>query len=436
MKINNRSLLILFSFLLLSLLPNIDYYFLGMYNEKRGFQVATLVLSLIFIPKIKLDKRHCLFLVLVTLLALLSVTLSENKLQAILNFLHIILLVNLINLGLTLQKNINKIFLLFFFSNLFVVCYSLLNYSFFIIEQAQPHPDAILYGFYNIRFFNQFQILCIPFVVYFIQHKELSRAAFILLILNIFLFLLSGARGAILASLVMLIFGSYYQLINKKQLLKILECGFISLILFSIYFLHHQDPEVINYVVRTSSSLRVEIWGDLLSKLTLSNIFIGNGPGIYFSEEYEYSHPHNSVLQILYNWGGIIAILISILLLKLFQLSIRYTKSNNIPEFNICLLSFQGLLTYSLVSGVIVMPIPQTFIFVLVGVLLSYLPLNLKFNNNSYRNITIYSSLSVVYMFFVVISYNCLDSKPYGPNFWSNGQVSFSQCNITLFKDL
>ncbi|KPZ51893.1 O-antigen ligase [Pseudoalteromonas sp. P1-25] len=436
MKINNRSLVILFSFLLLSLLPSIDYYFLGMYNEKRGFQVATLVLSLIFIPKIKLDKRHYLFLVLVTLLALLSVTLSENKLQAILNFLHITMLVNIINLGFTLQKNIKKTILLLFFSNLFVVCYSLLNYSFFSLQQTQPYPDAILYGFYNIRFFNQFQIVCIPFIVYFIQHKELSRVASILLTLNIFLLLLSGARGAILASLVMFAFGSYYQLISKKQLLKILKCSFISLILFSIYFLHHKDPEVINYVVRTSSSLRVEIWGDLLSQLTLSNIFIGNGPGIYFSEEYGYSHPHNSVLQILYNWGGIITILVLILLFKLFKLSIRYTKSNNIPEFNMSFLSLQGLLTYSLVSGVIVMPIPQTFIFVLVGVLLSYLPLSLKLNSNYYKNITIYSSLCVVYMFFVVISYNCLDSDPYGPNFWSNGQISFSQCNITLFKDL
>lgn len=436
MKINNRSLLILFSFLLLSLLPNIDYYFLGMYNEKRGFQVATLVLSLIFIPKIKLDKRHYLFLVLITLLALLSITLSENKLQAILNFLHITLLVNLINLGFTLQKNIKKIIFLLFFSNLFVVCYSLLNYSFFALEQTQPYPDAILYGFYNIRFFNQFQIVCIPFIMYFIQHKELSRVASILLTLNIFLLLLSGARGTILASLIMFAFGSYYQLISKKQLIIILKCSFISLILFIIYVLHHQDPEVINYVVRTSSSLRKEIWGDLISKLTLSNIFIGNGPGVYFSEEHGNSHPHNSVLQILFNWGGIITIWVITLFFKFFKLSIKYTKSNNLPEFNVCFLSLQGLLTYSVVSGVIVMPIPQTFIFVLVGVLISYLPLNLKLNNNYYDKVTIYALLSLVYILFVIMSYNCLDSKPYGPSFWSNGQISFSQCNITLFKDL
>ncbi|WP_024608872.1 O-antigen ligase family protein [Pseudoalteromonas sp. TAB23] len=436
MKIQNISLYILCSFLLLSLFPTIDSYFLGLYNEKRGFQVAALALSIILIPKLSLDKKHHTILALIILSAFFSALLSDNKLQAILNLLHFTLLINVINLGFTLQKNINKIFFLLFFLNLFVLCYSLLNYSFFIVDQVQPYPDAILYGFYNIRFFNQFQILCIPFVIYFLQHKELSRAAFILLILNIFLLLLSGARGAILASLVMFMFGSYYQLINRKQMLKILKCSFISLILFSIYLLYHQDSESINYVIRTSSSLRVEIWSDLLSSLALSNIFIGNGPGVYFSQEYGNSHPHNSVLQILYNWGGIITTFVISLFFKLFQLCIRYTKNNNIPEFNICFLSLLGLLTYSLVSGVIVMPIPQTFIFILIGILLSYLPLNLKVSNKSEKNIIIYSLLSLFYIFFVILSYNCLDSTPYGPNFWSNGQVSFNQCKIMYLKDL
>ena len=436
MKIQNISLYILCSFLILSLFPTIDSYFLGLYNEKRGFQVAVLALSITLVPKLRLDKKYYSILVIIFFSALLSTIFSYNKLQAALNFLHLILLINIINLGFTLQKNINKIFFLLFFSNLFVVCYSLLNYSFFIINQAQPYPDAILYGFYNIRFFNQFQILCIPFVIYFLQHKELSRAAFILLILNIFLLLLSGARGAILASLVMFMFGSYYQLINRKQMLKILKCSFISLILFSIYLLYHQDSESINYVIRTSSSLRVEIWSDLLSSLALSNIFIGNGPGVYFSQEYGNSHPHNSVLQILYNWGGIITTFVIILFFKLFQLCIRYTNNNNIPEFNICFLSLLGLLTYSLVSGVIVMPIPQTFIFILIGILLSYLPLDLKVSNKSEKNIIIYSLLSLFYIFFVILSYNCLDSTPYGPNFWSNGQVSFNQCKIMYLKDL
>jgi len=435
MKIQNISLYILSSFVILSLLPTIDSYFLGLYNEKRGFQVTALALSLIFIPKLNIDRKYYTILALIFLSAFFSALFSDNKLQTILNFLHFILLINMINLGFILQKNINKIFFLLFVSNLFVVCYSLLNYSFFIVEQAQPYPDAILYGFYNIRFFNQFQILCIPFVIYFLQHKKLSRAALILLTLNIFLFLLSSARGAILTSLVMLIFGRYYQLINRKQLLKILKCSFISLILFSIYFLYHQDPESINYVIRTSSSLRLEIWSDLLSNLTLSNIFIGNGPGVYFSQEYGNSHPHNSVLQLLYNWGGIITTSVIILFFKLFQLCLRYTNANNIPEFNICFLSLLGLLTYSLVSGVIVMPIPQTFIFVLIGILLSYLPLNLKVSNKSEKNMIIYSLLSLFYILFVILSYNCLDSIPYGPNFWSNGQISFNQCKIMYLKD-
>ena len=104
MKIQNIGLYILCSFLILSLLPTIDSYFLGLYNEKRGFQVAVLALSIILVPKLRLDKKYYSILVVIFFSALLSTIFSYNKLQAALNFLHLILLINIINLGFTLKK--------------------------------------------------------------------------------------------------------------------------------------------------------------------------------------------------------------------------------------------------------------------------------------------------------------------------------------------
>ncbi len=64
MKIKHASLYIISLFLVLSLIPFIDSYVLGLYNEKRVFQVITLLLSLAFIPKLSLDKKYHLILFL------------------------------------------------------------------------------------------------------------------------------------------------------------------------------------------------------------------------------------------------------------------------------------------------------------------------------------------------------------------------------------
>lgn len=426
----NINFYVLTIFLLLSLTPFIDIYFLGLYNEKRGFQIIFLIAALFLTPKLKLTKNKYNLLLLFIILTYTSVIFSSNKLQSLLNSLHFLLLLNLINFGFSLGKSINKLPFLIAIVNILAVSLSLLNYSFYILSNSQVTPDDILYGFYNIRFFNQFQVLCIPFIIYFLQHKQLSRVAFTLLTLNIFLLFLSGARGAIFASLVMLAIGGYYHLITKMQFLKILKCSLLALVLFSAHFLFSENNESINYLLRTSSSLRIEIWGDLLSHLKPFNILIGNGPGIYYSKEFGNSHPHNSIFQLLYNWGGVVTLSVIVFFIILFKYCIVYIRKHYVPEFNTCLLALLALLAYSLVSGIIVMAIPQTFIFILVGILLFYLPLNLKANKSSRGKITLYFFIGVFYVFLAALSYTCVASFNYGPNFWSNGQISFSQCKI------
>jgi hypothetical protein len=425
------SIIILSLFLILSLTPFIDTHLLGLYNEKRGFQAVALVLSLILIPKLSINKKYYIIFFLLILFASLSVIYSGNKLQSILNFLHFIMLIFFINLGFNLKAHINKLFFLLLFSNLFVVSYSLLNYLFYFIDSLPALPDGVLYGFYNIRFFNQYQVLCLPIIFYFLQNKKLSRVASTLLVLNLFLFLISGARGALLSCLIIITLGGYFKVLDRAVFVKIFKCCLVSLALFYLHIQLNTSTESVNYLTRVDSSGRVDIWQDLLSQLNIFNLIIGNGPGVYFMQNMALSHPHNSLLQFLYNWGGVVTLIITFFLFKLFKSCTFYIKHNNSePEFNFCFLALYGLLAYSFVSGVIVMPIPQTFIFIFIGLTLSYLPLNLTTTNNSaIKSIGCYL-LSAFYLFFVIMSYNCLDSSPYGPSFWSNGQLSFSECKL------
>lgn len=435
MKIKHASLYIISLFLVLSLIPFIDNYFVGLYNEKRAFQVIALLLSLAFIPKLSLDKKYHPILFLLVFCVSFSLLFSENKLQAILNFLHFTMLISFINLGFNLKDNVSKFFLLLFFCNLFVVSFSLLNYLFYYIDEIPPNPDGVLYGFYNIRFFNQFQVLCIPFVVHFLRNNKISRIATTLLVFNIFLLFISGARGALLSCIIMLALSGYLKLIDRATLFKIFYCCLISLFLFILHVWGNPTSESLNNISRVSSSNRVDIWFDLISQLSISNFIIGNGPGVYFTPSLGNSHPHNSFLQLLYNWGGVITVITLFFLFNLFRTCTFYIKNyKSEVEFNICFLALSGLTTYSFVSGVIVMPIPQTFIFVLLGLVLSHLPINTQISPKSVIKSVGYISLSIFYIFFVIISYNCLNSKPYGPNFWSNGQLSFSQCKLPYNK--
>lgn len=423
-------------FLVICLIPFIDKYFFGLFNEKRAFQSILLILCAVFYsPSFKL-KKNKLILTLVLLLGLISTLLSNNLLHSSLSYLHAIMLISLIFLGCKIKADNSILFYTILFSNVFLVSYSLLNYSFFILSSELPLPDGVLYGFYNIRFFNQFQVLSIPFVIYFLLHPNLHRVAKVTLTLNFFLLLFSSARGASIAILVTTLIYCYF--INRSMVKEILFCLLAAILLFSLHYFYLSFYHSAEYTVRTDSSKRYELWLEVINNINLKTLLIGNGPGGYKSETFDFGHPHNSILQILNSWGAIVLSIVVWFIYKLITQSLAFinkNKDNN--EFLTCFTSFVSLLIYSLVSGVIVMPIPQTFLFVLVGILLGCLGYNLyERKNNTEKKIAliITFAISLLYAALVILSYNCLDPKPHGPSFWSNGQLSFENCKLTYFE--
>ncbi|MDN3380774.1 O-antigen ligase family protein [Pseudoalteromonas sp. APC 3893] len=347
------------------------------------------------------------------------------------------MLISLVILGYKIKNYNSILFYSLFFTNIFLVSYSLLNYSFFILSSEAPFPDGVLYGFYNIRFFNQFQVLSIPFIIYFISHPKLQCIAKATLTLNLFLLIFSSARGASIAILITTLIYCYF--INRSMIKEIFFCLLAAVLLFSLHYFYLSFYHSTEYTIRTGSSKRYELWLEVINNISFKTLFIGNGPGGYKSTTFDFGHPHNSILQILNNWGVIVLSILVWFTYKLINHSlvfIREHKDNN--EFLTCFTSFVSLLIYSLVSGVIVMPIPQTFLCILVGILLKYLGYNLfEREKNTHKKI-VWSIASIICFFYatlVIFSYNCLDPKPYGPNFWSNGQLSFEHCKLTYFED-
>ncbi|MGB1292177.1 MAG: O-antigen ligase family protein, partial [Pseudoalteromonas sp.] len=148
------------------------------------------------------------------------------------------------------------------------------------------------------------QVICIPILVYYFNSPKLKRLSTIFLTLNLTLLFITGARGALISVLIIFILGYILRVYSITTLKKLIYCIAMAIILFIINSLYFSSNSSIEYTLRTTSSGRVEIWLDLISNLKFKNVFIGNGAGAYKNEVFNVSHPHNSILQILYNWGA------------------------------------------------------------------------------------------------------------------------------------
>ncbi len=109
-------------------------------------------------------------------------------------------------------------------------------------------------------------------------------------------------------------------------------------------------------------------------------------------------------------------------------------KSNPISAISTCLLSLLSLIIYSFFSGVIVTPMTQTLFLILIG-----LTLGLKSSRENRQPViisqkeSVYLSIVIVtYLLLAYFSYNCTSSKPSGPDFWSNGNISIKYCKNIL----
>ncbi|TMO76855.1 O-antigen ligase domain-containing protein [Pseudoalteromonas sp. S3776] len=314
-------------------------------------------------------------------------------------------------------------------TSLVLIC--LLNIIFTLSEQQPLNPYIIYSGFINIRFFNQVQVFILPLLILLLKFRKIQRIVFMVLFLNLLLVFIGQARGALLSFLTFSVLALILKTSLKKQILKGLVCLVVSYVSFYVLDSLNQGGAEI---LRTSSSGRIDLWQNTLSNLTWKNLLIGNGPGVFemsLGTSAPFSHPHNSLIEIFNEWGGIALTCIIVLVFTTLKKAFRHLrKHKNDIATEAIFYSFTIGLTYSLFSGVHVMPVSQTLLFIMWGLLIG----RLYKNKNQPLSINVYVKLFLGCVFILgwafylqkaIEIYNNIDPDKgyiYGPRFWSVGQ--------------
>jgi hypothetical protein len=237
---------------------------------------------------------------------------------------------------------------------------------------------GLISGYVNVRFFNQLQVMVMPllFLPFFNQRFGKFRSiSFIVISLHWAVLLQTEARGGLLSlilasSLIMLFLGTD----SRKQffvtLLKTMLLG-IGLWFVFIVVIPYWLMESANFQMRTGSSGRVDLWLFVLTSMPES-LWLGFGPMSFTWAEGKplpHAHPHNGVMQLLYEYGVITCILGSTWVVSRVYNRLNMLKqAKNVSMMPIVYAVLSGLI-YSLFSGVSVMPFAQLLFVFMVGML-------------------------------------------------------------------
>jgi len=372
---------------------------LPLYDDKRIGEIFFVFLALLhtFLRKPNIyfllpNYQKTAFIALLALL-ILSSLLSKNPSNAA---LESSLLIGLFFFSLTISsitKQHHTLITLFFLITISVstLLYLTSFFSIFIASFIENIPlkwPEPFNGFSNIRFFNQYQVwtislLPLPLLIYPTLDKRLLISLKIIAIGWAVLLFASGSRGAVIS----IVLAMFITLITFKQEAKsliklnttILISGAITyLILFKLIPPLLDSQIIIGWKGIdniTHSSGRIALW-QLAIQYILDNPWLGIGPMHYaYYPGPTHGHPHNSLLQ----WASEMGIPSTLLLLTLVSSGLyswvnkfhRLNQENNLPVSSHLWLSLfcsicSGLI-YSLVSGVIVMPLSQVMMAFITG---------------------------------------------------------------------
>jgi O-antigen ligase len=156
--------------------------------------------------------------------------------------------------------------------------------------------------------------------------------------------------------------------------------GFLSyILLFELIPYLRNFAVVTGTIIRDTTSDRIELWKQALHLIQDHPVF-GVGPMHFAWYSPISAHPHNSVVQIIAEWGLPAAALILMITcyglfiwLKKFNVGNLQTQTDN--DRNLAIILFFTIVTntaYSLVDGVIVMPISQVMMFTFIGLMIGY----------------------------------------------------------------
>jgi O-antigen ligase len=246
---------------------------------------------------------------------------------------------------------------------------------------------APLKGFSSIRSFNQYQLwtlglITLPLLAFDFKRNSTRALLHIGLVAWWCLMFFAASRGVLLAWAVSIIItGIIYKKTSwpfiRLQLISI-TTGLLSYqVLFQLIPNLKNSAVVTGTILRDTTSDRLELW-KLSTELIQNNPIFGVGPMHFAWASMTVAHPHNSILQLMAEWGLPAAIIIlSLAGYGLFYWKKKFNSETlntqtNLNQQLIIALFFTAItsMVYSLVDGVIVMPISQVMMFTTIGLMM------------------------------------------------------------------
>ena len=306
--------------------------------------------------------------------------------------LEFAMLFSVVLLSSSLMPKVDALFLkylavVFVIVQVFYLTHNLTYYTAIILSGSTMVPYDLATGFSNIRFYAQFLIWTVPFVVGIltIYPKLVYRNAIVAVLMFGWAYqFLTGTRAFMLAMALTIpavwLFTKSEKLLWKqyaKWLLISAIGGFIIylLMLFAIPSLFGVNVDLALHASAKrnmlNSSGRVYLWQEAL-RLIYAHPWLGAGPMMtaMLADINTSAHPHNFVLQLLAEWGIPFT---SALLFFMICGIIRWKKlidSNIIERAPIALpivASLSAGITAALVDGLIVMPVSLVYMTIIIG---------------------------------------------------------------------
>ncbi|MGX9461538.1 O-antigen ligase family protein [Shewanella sp. A14] len=320
------------------------------------------------------------------------------------------------------------------------VLFSIFTFVKYILFLIFSYADAqsfdihgLISGYVNVRFFNQLQVMIMPVLFLPFFNSKLAKfksISFIVISLHWAVLLQTSARGGllslILASSLITLFLSTD---SRKQfiaiLLKTLLVG-ISLWLVFIIIIPYWLMDSANLQIRTTSSGRIDLWCYILQSIP-EHLWFGFGPMSFTWAEGKplpHAHPHNAVMQLLYEYGVITCIAITTWVIsRVYNRLVMLKQLKNVSIIPIVYAILAGLI-YSLFSGVAVMPFAQVLFVFLLTMSMSY------DESDAYK----LGRLTRIGLFLLISAISCLLLATYKhqellpamfPRIWVNGLISY-----------
>lgn len=385
------------------------------YDLKRILVILFIVLSpfgLLWrpsIPIIVLSPFTLWVVASVFILGLISTIFSEHPFWSFVELANFLLLLYLFYVIGVLIADIGRTAALqyfFGFALFFSVCIAVkffLLLLFHALDANRSDVHSLVAGFMNVRFFNQLQVILLPLLClsfYIEPLKKYKRAAMLVFGVLWLILLQSEARGAVLALVVAAVV--VYRFLSAdlrkgfiRPIIKAVAFGtLLWLVLIIIIPLFIFDSQI--WQLRTNSSGRIDMWIYILQAIP-ERIGLGYGPMSFAWAEARplpNAHPHNALMQFLYEFGVVAFILLAswsliTLWAKLKRLTLLGEKVGGKPSEHLAkkpqisldidsdidtdrtdivlVFALCAIWIYAMFDGVMVMPLSQALLVALLA---------------------------------------------------------------------